>query len=72
MLGMGSLESMILLIIGSAFLFWIWMLIEAATREAEASQDRLIWVLIIVFTHVIGAAIYFVVRRPVRRLTLGR
>lgn len=70
MIGFGEL--LVLLLVGGAFLFWIWMLIEAATREADGSQDRLIWVIILVFTHVIGAAIYFFVRRPVRISKFGR
>jgi hypothetical protein len=45
-------------------IFWIWMIIDCATKERD--PDRLVWTVIIVFTHIIGAAIYFFVRRPVR------
>ena len=69
---LGIAELLILLVFGLGTVFWIWMVIEAATREADGSQDRLIWVIIVVFTHLLGAAIYFFVRRPVRRATLGR
>lgn len=44
--------------------FWIWMIIDCAIRERD--PDRLIWIIIIVFTHFIGAAIYYFVRRPAR------
>lgn len=47
-------------------IFWIWMLVEAITKEPKEGDDRLIWVLVVVFTHVIGALIYFIVRRPER------
>lgn len=42
--------------------FWIKMIIDCATREKD--PDRLIWILIIVFTHFIGATIYYFVQRP--------
>ncbi|HEX6099208.1 MAG TPA: PLDc N-terminal domain-containing protein [Thermoanaerobaculia bacterium] len=67
----GLPEILILLIVVGGGAFWIWMLVEAATREAPGSQDRLLWVLIVVLTQFLGAAIYFFVRRPVRRATLG-
>ncbi|HEX9406736.1 MAG TPA: PLDc N-terminal domain-containing protein [Thermoanaerobaculia bacterium] len=46
--------SLVLFIAGS--IFWIWMLIVAATKE-RSTQDKLLWVIIIIFTHIIGAAI---------------
>ena len=45
----------------AASIFWIWMLIMAATRE-RSTADKLVWVIIILFTHVLGAAIYYFVR----------
>ena len=51
--------SMLLFIAGS--IFWIWMLIVAATKE-RSTGDKILWVLIIIFTHIIGAAIYYFVR----------
>jgi hypothetical protein len=52
--------------------FWIWMLIDCATKEPSEGNERLVWIIIVVFTHIIGAAIYFVVRRPQRITQLGR
>lgn len=54
------------------FPFWIWMLVEAATKERPESQDRLIWVLIVLLGGPIGAAIYLVARRAQRIRELGR
>ena len=64
-------------VIGSLFslvatAFWIWMLVEASTRETDESGDRLMWTLVIVFTHWIGALIYLLVRRQERIRKLGR
>ena len=59
------------LVLGAAaialFVFWIKMLVEAATKEPDTGNTRLVWVIIIVFTQVIGATIYYFVRRPQRR-----
>ncbi|MFN2238529.1 MAG: PLDc N-terminal domain-containing protein [Thermoanaerobaculia bacterium] len=65
MMGIGLPELAILLIFLPATAFWVWMIIEAATKET--GDDRLIWVLIVIFTHFLGAVIYFFVRRR-RRL----
>ena len=52
--------------------FWIWMLVECATREPNTGTEKIVWVLIIIFTHWIGAAIYYFVRRPKRITEVGR
>ena len=51
---------------------WIWMLVEVLTRETDEGSNRLIWALVIVFTHWIGALIYLLVRRQERIRKLGR
>ncbi|MBT3295011.1 MAG: PLDc_N domain-containing protein [Verrucomicrobia bacterium] len=50
----------------AATIFWIWMLVDCATKEPAEGNDKLTWVLIIVLTHWIGALIYLLVRRPKR------
>lgn len=61
-----------LLLMGLAlFVFWIWMLVDCATKEPSQGNDKIIWILIIVFTHWIGALIYFLVRRPERKKLFG-
>ena len=47
--------------------FWVWMLVDCATRE----KDKLVWILIILCTHFFGALIYFFVRRRVRLQVQG-
>ncbi|MGQ9707930.1 MAG: PLDc N-terminal domain-containing protein [bacterium] len=51
---------------------WIWMLIEVLTRETDENNNRLIWALVIIFTHWLGALIYLIVRRAERIKKLGR
>ena len=53
------------------FAFWIWMLVEAATKEPSQGNEKIVWILVIIFTHWIGALIYFLVRRPERIRTCG-
>lgn len=61
-----------LIFVGLAFVaFWIWMLVDCATKEPSQGNDKLIWILVIIFTHWIGALIYFLVRRPERKRLLG-
>lgn len=54
-----------------ATVFWIWMLIDCATKEPGKGNDKLVWVIIIAFTHIIGALIYYIVRRPKRKSEYG-
>jgi uncharacterized BrkB/YihY/UPF0761 family membrane protein len=58
---------LLVLLVISACVFWIKMLIEAATKEPDTGNTRLVWVIIIVFTQIIGALIYYFVRRPQRQ-----
>ena len=75
-MGLGLHEVFLLFIVlgigvlGTAF--WIWMLVDCVTKEPSEGNDRLVWVIVVVSTYIIGAAIYFFVRRPQRRAQLGR
>ena len=53
-------------------IFWIWMLVDCATKEPDRGNDKIVWVVIIALTHWIGAAIYYFVRRPKRIAETGR
>ena len=47
------------------FVFWILMLVDVIQRKFKKDNDKIIWILIIVFTNWVGAIIYyFVVRKP--------
>jgi len=52
--------------------FWIWMIIETATHEPAEEPNKIMWVLIVVLLGWLGAAIYFLVRRPERIRKYGR
>lgn len=51
---------------------WVWMLIDCATNEPSEGNDKLIWILVILFTSGIGALIYLIVRRPERIRMYGK
>ncbi|MFC1723060.1 PLDc N-terminal domain-containing protein [Nanoarchaeota archaeon] len=41
-------------------IFWIWMIIDCATRSNfMQDNDKVIWILILVFTGFIGALVYY-------------
>ena len=67
-----------LLFIGMVFifgvlgtLFWIWMLVDCATKEPSQGNDKIVWILVIALTHWLGALIYFLIRRPQRKQRFG-
>ena len=75
----GCLVGLPFLFVGLFFLFilastafWVWMLIDCATNEPEAGNDKVVWILVIVLAQAIGAAIYFFARRPERIRKFGR
>jgi hypothetical protein len=45
-----------------ASLFWLWMLIDALMNE-PTTNEKILWFLVIFFLHIVGALIYFFVRR---------
>jgi hypothetical protein len=51
----------------AAFAFWIWAIVDVVKVPDDSmfkAGNKLIWVLVIVLTGVIGAIIYLVVGRP--------
>src|SRR6266508_1801316 len=58
-----------LLFVGS-FVVWIWALVDAIQVPDDSmyrSGTKLVWVLVILLTQVVGAIIYFAIGRPSRR-----
>lgn len=51
--------------------FWIWMLVDCAKNEPRKGNDRIVWVLVIALTHLLGALIYYFARRPERMREAG-
>ena len=54
------------------FAFWLWMLVDCIKNEPSEGNDKIIWVLVIVLLHGLGALIYLLARRPTRIQMFGR
>ena len=69
MYGLGPVELIFILILGP---LWLWALVDCARREAMPKNEKLLWVLVIVFLGPVGAALYFAKRWLKRPRTSGR
>lgn len=52
-------------------IFWIWMLVDCARRLQAGEKDKLIWLIVVALTHVLGAIIYFLAGRTPPTATTG-
>lgn len=52
-------------------LFWLWTVVDCVTRESAEGNTKLGWLIVIIFTHLIGALLYYLIRRPERIRELG-
>jgi len=51
----------------AGFIFWLIMLIDAIKREFPKDEDKVVWVLVLIFTNLLGAIVYyFVVKKKDR------
>lgn len=41
--------------------FWLWMLIDCLKRDFKKDYEKIVWVLVIIFLHILGAVIYYFV-----------
>ena len=55
-----------------AVVFWIWILVDCISNESSEGNDRIIWILAILFAGPIAGLVYYVVRRPERIRQVGR
>lgn len=62
----GGSELFLILFIVIPTLFWIWSIVDCATKEPSEGNDKLIWILVIVLLGWIGSLIYCLARRPTR------
>ena len=49
-----------------SFVFWIWMLIDSIKNENISSNEKVAWVLAIVFLHGLGALLYLLIAHSKR------
>lgn len=51
-----------LLIALAGLAFWVWMIVDCVTNEPSTGNDKIVWIIIIVFAQIVGALIYYFVR----------
>ena len=47
----------------AAFAFWIWMIVDCAQNKRLNDSERIVWILVVIFLHILGALIYFAAGR---------
>ncbi len=72
LIGMGSSVIMLMFIFMIvipilAIIFWIWMIVDCLTKDFKHDTDKIAWILVIIFTFIIGALIYFFIVKMRRR-----
>ncbi len=53
-------------------IFWIWMLVDCLVYEPNEGNDKIVWAVLIAVLTVLGAILYFLIRRPTRIQQYGR
>lgn len=49
--------------------FWIWMLVDCLQSQSFEGNDKLVWVLALIFLSVVGAVLYYLL---VKKKIMGR
>ena len=59
----GGLMLLWILLAIAAFAVWLWALVDAMKNPTLESNERLVWVIVIVVAQLIGAILYFAIGR---------
>ena len=52
------------------FVFWLWMLIDCLKRDFKKDYEKIVWILVMIFLHILGAIVYyFVVKVADKKVT---
>lgn len=51
--------------------FWIWALVDCASKEPAKYSGKIVWIVVIALFHWLGALAYLIIRRP-RRMAEAR
>ncbi len=46
---------------------WLWMLTDCLTARRVSGREKIVWVVVLLFTHILGAVLYFFLVRITRR-----
>lgn len=53
------------------FVFWLIVLIDCIKNEPSEGNDKIVWILVLVFLHALGALLYLLIRKPQRKERYG-
>ena len=51
----------VLAAIAFLFVFWLWMLIDCLKRDFKKDVEKIAWILVLIFLHILGGMIYYFV-----------
>lgn len=60
--GFGLPELVLVVLILGGLAFWVWMILDCITREVDPT-NKIAWLLVILIVGIIGAPLYFFVRK---------
>ncbi len=61
-IGLGIMVMLLMIIIPILVsIFWVWMIVDCATRNFKNKSDKIVWILVIILTHFVGAFVYYLV-----------
>lgn len=70
---LGTLPCCFVLLLGvGSLVLWIWVLVDCINNEPSEGNDKIVWILIIVLLHALGAILYLLIRRPERIRRFGK
>jgi hypothetical protein len=53
-------------------IFWLWVVVDCLRKEPSEGNEKVAWVLFILLVPVIGALLYYFIRRPERIKAVGQ
>lgn len=65
LLGLGIIELLLVTFILGGFAFWLWMIVDCISHETDTG-NKIAWLLVILLANVLGAPLYFFVRKLTR------
>jgi len=47
--------------------FWLWMLVDCLKRDFKRDIDKVVWMIVLIFLHLLGAVVYYFVVKVSRK-----
>jgi hypothetical protein len=66
-----TIAGLLLMTVVVGTIIWIAALVSCLKNESSSDNTKIVWALVILFTHFVGGLLYFIVRRPQRLKELG-